>query len=71
MDKVGEYEIQPFTKARQDITVISREGKRRLNVHALIEIDVTKAREMITKSKGTIDVSFTGWIVKCVGQAAS
>jgi pyruvate/2-oxoglutarate dehydrogenase complex dihydrolipoamide acyltransferase (E2) component len=71
MDKVGEYEIQPFTKARQDITVISREGKRRLNVYALIEIDVTKAREMIIKLKGTIDVSFTGWIVKCVGQAAS
>ena len=71
MDKVGAYDVQPFTKARQDITVISREGKRRLNVHALIEVDVTKAREMITNSKGTIDVSFTGWIVKCVGQAAS
>ena len=71
MDKVGEYEIQPFTKARQDITVISREGKRRLNVHALIEVDVTKACEMIAKSKRIIDVSFTGWIVKCVSQAAS
>jgi pyruvate/2-oxoglutarate dehydrogenase complex dihydrolipoamide acyltransferase (E2) component len=71
MDKVGVYNVQPFTKARQDITIISREGKRRLNVHALIEVDVTKAREMITKSKETVDVSFTGWIVKCVGQAAS
>ena len=64
------YDIKPFTKARQDITVISQEGKRRLNLYALIEVDVTKAREMITKLKGTIDVSFTGWIVKCVGQAA-
>jgi pyruvate/2-oxoglutarate dehydrogenase complex dihydrolipoamide acyltransferase (E2) component len=71
MDKVGVYDVQPFTKARQDITVISREGKRRLNVYALIEVDVTKAREMITKSKGTIDVSFTSWIVKCVSQTAS
>jgi len=65
------YDIKPFTKARQDITVISQEGKRRLNVYALIEVDVTKAREMITNLKGTIDVSFTGWIVKCVSQAAS
>ena len=32
MDKVGVYDVQPFTKARQDITVISQEGKRRLNV---------------------------------------
>ncbi len=65
------YDTQSFTKSRQDITLISQEGKRRLNVHALIEVDVTKAREMIAKSKDTIDVSFTGWIVKCVGQAAS
>ncbi len=65
------YDIQPFTKARQDITLISREGKRRLNVQALIEVDVTKARDVITKSKGIIDISFTGWIVKCVSQAAS
>jgi pyruvate/2-oxoglutarate dehydrogenase complex dihydrolipoamide acyltransferase (E2) component len=71
MDKVGVYDVQPFTKARQDITVVSQEGKRRLNIHALIEVDVTVAREMITKLKGSSDVSFTGWIVKCVGQAAS
>ena len=71
MDKIGSYDIKPFTKARQNITIISREGKRRLNVSALIEVDVTKAREIITKSKEIIDVSFTGWIVKCVSQAAS
>jgi pyruvate/2-oxoglutarate dehydrogenase complex dihydrolipoamide acyltransferase (E2) component len=70
MDKIGNYEIQPFSKARQDITVISQEGKRRLNVHALLEIDVTKARETILALKGKQDISFTGWIIKCVGQAA-
>lgn len=71
MDKIGVYDTKPFTKARQDITIISKEGKRRLNVYALIEVDVTKAREMITKLKKTIDLSFTGWIIKCVSQAAS
>jgi len=71
MDKVGVYDVQPFTKARQDITVISQEGKRRLNVHALIEVDVTNARKMIAQAKGTQDISFTAWIIKCVSQAAS
>jgi pyruvate/2-oxoglutarate dehydrogenase complex dihydrolipoamide acyltransferase (E2) component len=70
MDKVGKYEVQPFSKARQDITVISQEGKRRLNVYALLEIDVTKALEKIKILKEKQDVSFTGWIIKCVGQAA-
>lgn len=70
MDKVGKYEVQPFSKARQDITVISQEGKRRLNVYALLEIDVTKALEKIKILKEKQDVSFTSWIIKCVGQAA-
>jgi pyruvate/2-oxoglutarate dehydrogenase complex dihydrolipoamide acyltransferase (E2) component len=71
MDNIGEYETTGFSKARQDITLISSEGKRRLNVYALLEIDVTKAREMITSLKGVKDVSFTAWIIKCVSQAAS
>jgi len=70
MDRIGSYEIKPFSKARQDIVLVSQEGKRRLNVYALLEFDVTKAREIIMKSKGTEDISFTGWIIKCVGQAA-
>jgi len=70
MDKIGKYEVTAFTKARQDITIVSQEGKRRLNVYALLEVDVTKARQMITALKGKQDISFTGWIVKCVGQAA-
>jgi pyruvate/2-oxoglutarate dehydrogenase complex dihydrolipoamide acyltransferase (E2) component len=70
MDKLGAYEIQPFSKARQDITVVSQEGKRRLMVYALLEVDVTKARETILALKGKEDISFTAWIVKCVGQAA-
>lgn len=70
MDRIGSYEIKPFSKARQDIVVVSQEGKRRLNIHALLEIDVTDARKIIKDLKETEDVSFTGWIVKCVSQAA-
>jgi pyruvate/2-oxoglutarate dehydrogenase complex dihydrolipoamide acyltransferase (E2) component len=71
MDKIGKYEVQSFSKARQDITVISQEGKRRLNIYSLLEIDVTKARETIKALKDKQDVSFTAWIVRCVAQAAS
>jgi pyruvate/2-oxoglutarate dehydrogenase complex dihydrolipoamide acyltransferase (E2) component len=70
MDKIGKYEVQPFSKARQDITMVSQEGKRRLKVYALLEIDVTVARETMMAVKGKEDISFTGWIIKCVGQAA-
>lgn len=70
MDKVGKYEVQPFSKARQDITIVSQEGKRRLTVYALLEIDVTTARETIMALKEKEDISFTSWIIKCVSQAA-
>ncbi|HWR27121.1 MAG TPA: 2-oxo acid dehydrogenase subunit E2 [Candidatus Thermoplasmatota archaeon] len=71
MDKIGKYEVSAFTKARQDITIVSQEGKRRLVIHALLEIDVTNARGMIAALKGKQDISFTGWVVKCVAQAVS
>jgi len=71
MDRVGRYEVKPFSKARQDIVLISREGKRRHNAYALLEVDVTDASEMIAHMKQKTDVSFTAWIVKCVGQAIS
>ncbi len=70
MDRIGLYELKPFSKARQDIVVVSQEGKHRLNIHALLEIDVTEARKAIKALKGNMDISFTGWIIKCVSQAA-
>jgi pyruvate/2-oxoglutarate dehydrogenase complex dihydrolipoamide acyltransferase (E2) component len=70
MERIGHYEVVPFSKARQDITLVSSEGKRRLNVYALLEIDATEAKKKITEMKGAVDLSFTAWIVKCVSQAA-
>ena len=45
----------------------------RNRVYGLIELDVTKAREHIRsyKEKRGETLSFTGWIVKCKGQALS
>lgn len=73
MDRIGTYEVRPFSKDRQNIVLVASEGKRRHNAHALLEIDVTQAREIMQKMKEEKcgDVSFTGWVIKCVAQAAS
>ena len=73
MNRLGTYEVRSFTKDRQNTVLVTAEGKRRRNAHALLEIDVTRAREIIQQMKGEKhgDVSFTGWVIKCVAQAAS
>jgi pyruvate/2-oxoglutarate dehydrogenase complex dihydrolipoamide acyltransferase (E2) component len=73
MDRLGKYEVRPFTKDRQNIVLVTTEGKRRRNAHALLEVDVTRARAMMQQAKGEKhgDVSFTGWVIKCIAQAAS
>jgi pyruvate/2-oxoglutarate dehydrogenase complex dihydrolipoamide acyltransferase (E2) component len=73
MDKIGRYEIKPFTINRKNIELILEEGKRKHSIHGLIEMDVTKARNIIHeyKSKHGLNISFTGWIIKCISQAVS
>ena len=73
MDKIGKYEIKHFTKNRQNIVLILKEGKRRHNVHGLIDVDVTNGRNIIRdyRIKHNINISFTGWLIKCISQAIS
>jgi pyruvate/2-oxoglutarate dehydrogenase complex dihydrolipoamide acyltransferase (E2) component len=73
MDRLGKYEIRPFSKERQNIVLVTSEGKRKRGAYALLEVDVTKAKDIIKKKKAkkSGDVSFTGWIIKCVAQVAS
>jgi pyruvate/2-oxoglutarate dehydrogenase complex dihydrolipoamide acyltransferase (E2) component len=73
MDRLGKYEVRPFSKDRQNIVLVTSEGKRRRNAHALLEVDVTRARDMMQKMKEERrgNVSFTGWVIKCIAQAAS
>ena len=73
MRRIGPYEIKPFSKNRRNITLLLKEGARKHNVHALIELDVTKARELISqyKDKTGMALSFTGWIATCVAKAIS
>ena len=63
MKNVGKYEKKIFSKSRRNISLLLEEGSNKHIIHAMAEIDVTKAREIIHKSKE--DISFTGWIIKC------
>lgn len=72
MDRIGKYVTLPFSKNRQNIVLVVREGYRKHSVHAMIELDVTKGKRIIKEKKqnGT-DISFTSWMIKCVGDAVS
>jgi pyruvate/2-oxoglutarate dehydrogenase complex dihydrolipoamide acyltransferase (E2) component len=73
MDRIGHYVEKPFSKQRKNIVLITKEGFRKRSIHAVVEIDVTLAHLFMKKYREQqgAAISFTGWIVKCVGQAIS
>jgi len=73
INRIGSFQVKPFSKARQNVVLITQEGWRRRSINAFLEADVTTARRLIKekKEKTGIKISFTGWIIKCVAQALS
>lgn len=65
------YEVRPFPRIRRVYVDVLREGHRRHVIHGLVEVDVTDARAAIRQRAATGEppLSFTGFIVACVGQA--
>ena len=72
-DLVGTYEEREFLKARNAIVDTTRAGLRKHHIPILVELDVTEARARFRWFKETtgVSLSFTGWVVKCLGQAVS
>jgi len=70
MDRIGNYRIKPFTKHRQNIVLVVREGWRKHSIHLFVEVDVTDTRKNIREifEKTGEKYSFTGLICKCVAQ---
>ncbi len=70
MDRIGNYRIKPFTKHRQNVVLVVKEGWRKHSVHVFVEVDVTDARKNIREifEKTGEKYSFTGLICKCVAQ---
>ena len=73
MDKIGHYTTKIFPKNRKNIVLLVEEGKRKHSVHGIIEVDVTKGRNIIRnyKIKHNKNISFTGWLIKCISQAVN
>ena len=67
--ELGKYEIKSFSKERRNISLLLEEARKKHIIHVLVEADVTKARAVIKNAKKDgRDISFTGWIVKCVAE---
>jgi pyruvate/2-oxoglutarate dehydrogenase complex dihydrolipoamide acyltransferase (E2) component len=65
------YQIVPFSSARQIVMDAGRLGVRRHVIHGLLELDVTRPRAFIRehKAKTGESPSFTAFIVTCLARA--
>lgn len=73
MDDIGVYEERRFPESRHPTLDTLDLGKKKHHIPLLLEADVTEAREYIRefKSRTGEGLSFTGWTMKCIGQAVS
>ena len=67
----SEYNLIPYPKMRRANTATLRFFQRKPMMHGLIEVDVTKARELLREYKERTgeSLSFTAFIIGCVGKA--
>jgi pyruvate/2-oxoglutarate dehydrogenase complex dihydrolipoamide acyltransferase (E2) component len=72
-ERVGRYEVRAFPLSRIPIIDTATVGKAKHHIPVLVEVDVTRAREELKTRKDASGgaVSFTGWMIKCLAQAAS
>ena len=70
---IGKYEVIKFPKNRKMVIDIMEQGIKKHYIKGLVEFDVTNGRKLLKeyKSKNGVSLSFTGWMLKCIGQAAS
>ncbi|MFW9876385.1 MAG: 2-oxo acid dehydrogenase subunit E2 [Candidatus Thorarchaeota archaeon] len=70
---IGHYEISDFPKERIPTLDFLSLGDDKHYVKALLEFDVTNARKKIREHEKNTNkkISFTAWLLKCIGQAAS
>jgi pyruvate/2-oxoglutarate dehydrogenase complex dihydrolipoamide acyltransferase (E2) component len=73
MDNIGTYKEREFPEFRNPTLDTLELGIKKHHIPFLLEVDVTMAREYIRefKSRTGEGLSFTGWVMKCIGQAVS
>jgi pyruvate/2-oxoglutarate dehydrogenase complex dihydrolipoamide acyltransferase (E2) component len=67
------YEIKQFPKTRQMVAEGLRIAEHKHIIHGLVEVDVTTARRFIREVEARTgeQLSFTAFIISCVGKAVS
>lgn len=72
-NNIGKYQIFNFPKARIPTLDFLALGDQNHYVKGLIEVDVTDGLEYINnfENKTGIKLSFTAWLLKCIGKAAN
>lgn len=73
MDNIGTYEERKFPALRNPTIDTLDLGFKKHHIPVLLEVDVTEAREYLRELKARTGegLSFTGWIMTCLGQAVS
>lgn len=66
----SDYDVIPFPLIRKLVVDSGRTGKRKRSMVALVELDVTDARQIMADYKGKHgeSLSFTAFIINCLGQ---
>lgn len=72
-ENIGDYKISKFPKARIPTLDFLSLGNDYHYVKGLIEVDITVGRQFLKKYKQETGkkLSFTAWLLKCIGKAAS
>ncbi|MFX0022323.1 MAG: 2-oxo acid dehydrogenase subunit E2 [Candidatus Hermodarchaeota archaeon] len=72
-NNIGHYDITEFPKVRIPSLDFLSLGDKNHYVKGLIEFDVTNGRNRIREHEKNTrkKISFTAWLLKCIGQAAS
>lgn len=67
MKNIGKYEIESFPISRLSTIDIGIASKSKHHIMALIELDVTEPRKLISAQKKLAEkVSFNSWLIKCI-----
>lgn len=70
MRYLGDYNIEAFPESRIATLDIGAASQMKHHIKALLQIDVTDARRMISekKEKGK-SITFNSWLIKCISKA--
>ena len=68
-----DYQRVPYSKMRRAMAAVQRSFQRKPMMHGLLEVDVTAARQFLREHKARTgeSLSFTAFIIGCVGQAVA